>query len=145
VAATASLLHDLGLTPSCAPAPGECYAVRGAREALRLLGEREVDETRRLRIADAISLHLCVRVPPSLGAEAHLVHEGAAYDVVGARWLEVAPEARAAVLSAHPRDSMKRNLGAVIRDRARAGPRTRIALLCRLGFLGLISRSPFED
>jgi hypothetical protein len=40
---------------------------------------------------------------------------------------------------------MKRNLGAVIRDRARAGPRTRIALLCRLGFLGLISRSPFED
>ena len=59
--------------------------------------------------------------------------------------LEVAPEARAAVLSAHPRDSMKRNLGAVIRDRARAGPRTRIALLCRLGFLGLISRSPFED
>jgi len=145
VAATASLLHDLGLTPSCAPAPGECFAVRGAREALRLLGEREVDEARRLRIADAISLHLCVRVPPSLGAEAHLVHEGAAYDVVGARWREVAPEARAAVLSAHPRDGMKRRLGVVIRDRVRASPRTRIALLCRFGFLGLIAGSPFEE
>ncbi len=145
VAAAASLLHDLGLTPSCAPAPGECFAVRGARGALILLGEQEVDEARRLRIADAISLHLCVRVPPSLGTEAHLVHEGAAYDVVGARWREVAPEARAAVLSAHPRDGMKRHLGVVIRDRASAGPRTRIALLCRLGFLGLIARSPFEE
>lgn len=145
VAATASLLHDLGLTPSCAPAPGECFAIRGAREALRLLGEHDVDEARRLRIADAISLHLCVRVPPSLGAEAHLVHEGAAYDVVGARWGEVAPEARAAVLSAHPRGGMKRKVGVVMRDQARAGPRTRIALLCRFGFLGLIARSPFEE
>jgi hypothetical protein len=145
VLAAASLLHDLGLAlPPAAPG-GTCFAVRGARESRRLLASQPVDDARRERIAEAISLHLNVRVPPSQGTEAHLVHEGAAFDVVGARWHDVRPADRLAVLALHPRQDLKRRLVPVLREQASRSPRTRIAVLCRLGFLKLIQSSPFEE
>jgi hypothetical protein len=57
----------------------------------------------------------------------------------------VRPADRLAVLALHPRQDFKRRLVPVFREQANRSPRTRIAVLCRLGFLKLIQSSPFEE
>ena len=106
----ASALHDLGLTSTgsrLSPTSAECFAVEGAFAAERFLATYGLDERRREAVAEAISLHLNVRVSLVHGIEAHLLHEGAALDVIGARFDEVAATTRAEVLREYPRLEMK--------------------------------------
>lgn len=145
----ASLLHDLGLTDAGSgfsiPA-ADCFAVEGAFAAAAFL-ERQGDDDagRRGRVAEAISLHLNVRVAPDLGVEAYLLHEGAAMDVVGARIDEVDEGTRNQVLARHPRVEMKAGLIAAMKHQSQVRPRSRAALLCRHGFISMIRRSPFAS
>ncbi len=44
------------------------------------------------------------------GVEAHLLHAGAAFDVVGARYGDIAAGTRDEVLTRHPRAEAKRGL-----------------------------------
>ena len=140
----ASALHDLGLTdahkfrePDCA-----CFAVEGARAAHRFAAGLGWENERCDRVAEAISLHLNVRVGLRHGPEAHLLHEGAALDVIGARMREIGPNAVTAVLSDYPRAGFKQRMVAEIKEQAQARPRSRAAFLVRLGFVGLIRSSP---
>lgn len=141
----ASLLHDLGLCAPHAPPPGGCFALSGARAAkqrLRALGiEGEVVD----RIASAIALHLEVGVALRHGPEAHLLNRGAALDVIGrdARTLERA--LREEVVARWPRAACKAELRTAMLAEARRSPKSRMGLLVRLGFLGLISSAPFSE
>ena len=140
----AALLHDLGLTATPDPA-FHCFAVEGAMAAARFLEAQGAPQDRRDRVADAISLHMNATVPPAAGAEAHLLHEGAAMDVVGARLDEVADPARQEVLARHPRLAMKAALVEQLKRQSALRPDSRAAFLCRLGFIGMVRRAPFED
>jgi hypothetical protein len=145
----AAILHDLGLTAGGAALAGrgaECFAVEGAFAAEAFL-ERAgaLDGGRRRAVADAIAMHMNVRVPPGKGVEAYLLHEGAAFDVVGARFGEIGAATREQALARHPRLEMKAAIAEAMKAQSRGRPASRAALLCRLGFIGMIRRAPFAS
>ncbi len=141
----ASLLHDLGLCAPYAPPPGGCFALSGARAAKERLRALGVEGDSVERLASAIALHLEVAVALRHGAEAHLLNRGAALDVIGrdARTLERA--LREDVVARWPRRACKSELRAAMLAEARRSPKSRMGLLVRLGFVGLISSAPFSE
>lgn len=143
----ASALHDIALTGAGDPSrrgSADCFAVEGAFAAEKFLAPLGLDPRRQDAVAEAISLHLNVRVSAAHGIEAHLLHEGAAFDVVGARFDEVAAATRNGVLEVHPRLGMQSSLVAAMKHQANARPRSRAGFLCRHGFISMIRHAPFE-
>jgi len=143
----ASALHDLGLTDAGAKLSttrAECFAVEGAFAAEDFLAQHGVDDKRRELIAEAISLHLNVQVPLKHGIEAHLLHEGAGLDVVGARYNEIAKATCDGVLHLHPRIEMTDGIVAQMKQQSTTRPHSRAAFLCSHGFVSMIRRSVFE-
>lgn len=143
-----SALHDLGLTEAGARLTvtrAECFAVEGAFAAEAFLAQRGVMDKRRELIAEAISLHLNVRVPLKWGVEAHLLHAGAGFDVVGARYSEVAASTRDGVANLYPRIEMKENLVALMKRQSSMRPRSRAAFLCSHGFISMIRHTAFTS
>jgi len=143
----ASILHDLGLTErhNGKERRAHCFAVEGAYAARAFATARGWSEARSDTLFEAISLHLNVRVDLSSGLEAHLLHQGAALDVIGARLEEIAPADSQAVLVRHPRLGFKRELHEAIKLQCHARPQSRVNFLYGLGFGGLIKRAPFAD
>ena len=142
----ACALHDLGLTaahrsadPTC-----DCFAVEGARAARTFVTRSGWDPERADRMSEAISLHLNVRVGLGHGAEAHLLHEGAAFDVIGARIRELPPLAVSRVLDRYQRLGFRDHMVDAMKEQARVRRRSRTAFLVRLGFLGMIRAAPLE-
>jgi len=142
----ACVLHDLGLTEAhdCRDAGSECFAVEGARAARDLLGAHGEEEERAGRVAEAISLHLNISVPERLGAEASLLSKGVMLDVVGRRVRKLPPAAVSGVVARWPRDGSGAALLAATRRQAQARPRSRAALLHRLGFTDLVAANPLD-
>jgi hypothetical protein len=143
----ASILHDLGLTErhNGKEPRAHCFAVEGAYAARDFALACSWSETRSDALFEAISLHLNVRVDPGCGAEAHLLHEGAALDVIGARHEEIAPADAQSVLVRHPRLGFKRELHEAMKLQCRARPQSRMNFLYGLGFGGMIKKAPFAD
>jgi hypothetical protein len=144
----ASALHDLGLTSAGArlsSSSAECFAVEGAFAAEKFLAKHGLDHRRQEVVAEAISLHLNVRVSLAHGVEAHLLHEGAALDVVGARFDEVAATTRNEVLGVHARLDMKSRMVAAMKQQSTTRPRSRAGFLCGHGFISMIRHAPFAD
>jgi HD domain len=142
----ASLLHDLGLTPSAAEPGDGCFAVRGAKAAGQFLVRNGASPEHAHRVACAIALHLDMHVGPEHGIEAHLLNAAAALDVVGRRSRELAPALKQAVLARHPRLGMKAALCACMRREAGNAASTRMGLYVgRFGFLDLIEKAPFDE
>lgn len=113
----AAMLHDVGLTAAYehgadpgfvrdyAGASAPCFAVRSSAVARSLADEfawREAPE--RDALAEAIALHVNVRVKGSRGIEARLVHLASALDVTGLRSRRLGREAIGTVEDAWPRD-----------------------------------------
>ncbi len=90
----ASMLHDIGLTEAFEQGsdPGlvsgyarkdaPCFAVRGAGVAQSLATIHGWPRASRDILAEAISIHVNVRVARSRGVEGHLLNAGSAFDVV---------------------------------------------------------------
>lgn len=137
---TASVLHDLGLTNAhqCQGASCSCFAVEGARAARRFVSTQGWSNQRCDQLAEAISLHLNVRVGLGHGAEAHLLHAGAALDVIGARARQLDADAIRHVLGAYPKLSFKTDMAEAMKTQARVRPESRAAFLVGLGFIGLL-------
>lgn len=94
------------------------------------------------QLAEAISLHLNVRVGLQHGAEAHLLHAGAALDVIGARARQLDADAVNHVLGAYPKLSFKTDMAEAMKGQARIRPTSRAAFLVGLGFIGLLRAAP---
>ncbi len=142
----AALLHDLGVTEAYATPPGDCFALVGARAASAFLQSRGWNEAKTQALAEAIALHLNVKVGIESGPEAHLLSRGVGLDTIGLRINELPEEAVQAVVMRHPRVGMKREVTAVLKAQAKQSPKTRIALLCRhLQFISRLRRAPFAE
>ena len=144
----ASLLHDLGLTEAHEGGPDDvpCFAVRGALAAGEALAQCGWEGARRDLVAEAIVLHLNVRVPPERGPVAYCLAAATALDVAGIRIWDLRREEVEAVVGRHPRLGMKAALAAVWAAEARRRPGTRAAFLDRwLRFRGRIRSAPFAD
>lgn len=135
----ACMLHDLGLDPGRQPADGSCFTLVGAEAAL------DLDAERGRAAAEAISIHMNLRVTLDDGAEGYLLTAGAQADVMGRRKREIAPDTMAAVLARHPRTGMKREFAELQGAHATSAPRTRAGMYFRLGARRVIERAPYEE
>ncbi|HEV2610746.1 MAG TPA: hypothetical protein VGU61_10810 [Noviherbaspirillum sp.] len=143
----ASALHDLGLTPrhACDTQCAVCFAVEGARAAARFALDAGWPDERRQRLSEAISLHLNVRVGLRHGAEAHLLHAGAAMDLVGAGIRRLHPDTVGQVVHAYPRLGFKENIVTAMKAQSQRSPQSRAGFLMGLGFAGMIRGAPLAD
>lgn len=125
----AALLHDLGLA-GAEPAAGSCcFAYDGAEGALGWLHERGMPEPRAAVVADAICLHLNVRVSLAHGPEAHILHAAAALDVIGLGKRAIPEPLLLQVLEEHPRWGWNDEILPILAKEADQRPG------CRIGFL----------
>ena len=127
---TAAMLHDLGLTERFFQTE-ECFSLRSAREARELARAHGASAAQSTRIADAILLHLEIRVPLQEGHEAHLLQAAAMFDLLGRAQYRLTPELIRDVLEAAPRGAFQRELSAQMRALATQLPNTRVGFYCR--------------
>ena len=140
------LLHDLGMGLR-EPVPGcDCFAGQSAYAAMDSMQRFGWGHAQCHRLADAISLHMNGPMPLRLGAdvEVHLLQQGAAFDVLGARWHDLNADTRARVLRRHPRLGFDREFAAFIAAERRRRPRSRAALMHLAGMTLMMKLSPFE-
>jgi hypothetical protein len=139
----ASALHAVGLADQhpCGAYCSGCFAVEGAREADALTTALGWPAERRECMAEAIALHLNVRVPATLGAEAHLLHAGAMLDLTGQGAWELGPDVVQAVLVRHPHLDFRQRMQDSLRAQASASPGSRTALLVRAGLLDRLEQA----
>lgn len=135
----ACMLHDLGLDPGNQPADGSCFTLVGAERALAL------DAERGRTAAEAIAIHMNMRVTLDEGAEGYLLTAGAQADVMGRRKREIAPATMDRVLERHPRADMKREFAELQGAHARSAPRTRAGMYFKLGAKRVIARAPYAE
>ena len=139
----ASLLHDIALTDEHRPTgDAGCFAAHGGEVARVALAA--ADEALAERVAEAISLHMNVRVPAALGTEAHLLHAGAHLDAGGTRAGDVPRAAVSEILARHPRDGFAGCFTDLMRREATERPRSRAAVLWRLGMPMVLARNPLD-
>lgn len=142
----AALLHDLGLAAAHAEPSGQCFAVRGALAARQLMRQAGASTAQADRVAEAISFHINLTIPPGAGPEAQLVQAGASLDVFGRRYHDLPRPLRDGVLRRHPRMDMKTALCRCLQHQADAAPHTRMGLYVnRFGFTRLIAQAPFSE
>lgn len=134
----ACILHDLGLTAANWCHRSECFGVEGGLAAYDLATAHGYPHARTL--AEAIMFHLNVEVPLALGAEAHLLRAAAAMDLLGQRARMLPGHVVIEVLARHPRDGFAAEIDQLSARQAAARPRSRIALLRRLGLADLAQR-----
>jgi hypothetical protein len=135
----ACMLHDLGLDPAHRPADGSCFTLVGAEAALGL------DPHRCRAAAEAIAIHMNMRVTLDDGAEGHLLTAGAQADVMGRRRREIAGATMDRVLERHPRAGMKREFAELMGAHGRSAPRTRAGFYFKLGARRAIARAPYPE
>ncbi len=143
----ASLLHDLGLTEAYGLkiAAAQCFAYEGAVHAREFASQAAWDEARCDALANAICLHLNVTVDLKHGPEAHLLHAGAGYDVLGTRIHELGQTIRKNALDAYPRFRMKQELVRLLHRQNRHRTHCRCHLYSKLGFLDAVQKAPFDE
>lgn len=144
----ACLLHDLGLTEAHGPKSPDmhCFTLASAEAARSVAREQGWEDGRREAMAEAITLHVNVRVGLDKGPEAHLLNAATALDVGGVRYWDAPPEAITAGVSRHPRLGFKRRFPQEWRNEAKARPCSRAAFLEKyLQFSGRIAGSPFDE
>ena len=95
--------------------------------------------------AEAIAIHMNMRVTLDDGAEGYLLTAGAQADVIGRRKREIAPATMAGVLDRHPRAGMKREFAELQGAHARSAPRTRAGFYFKLGARRVIERAPYPE
>jgi hypothetical protein len=140
-----SLLHDLGLSERGLDVPPTCFTLIGA-ETAAALGQHGVWGAERAeRAAEAITMHMNLRVRPDAGAEPYLLTAGTQLDVLGHRLWQIAPETAVQVLERYPRHGVKRSMLKLFGEQARAHPRSRARFYRYLGQSMLFRTAPFAE
>jgi hypothetical protein len=120
----ASLLHDLGLSPS--HAADKRFEVDGADAASRFLLENEYPRSKADVVWDAIAFHALADIADRKQPEVALVHFGAHVDVMGLRIEEITPSIIDDTLALYPRIGMKAAFTDALAEVAKKKPHTAI-------------------
>ena len=110
-----AMFHDLGLTQRYRTSTLR-FEVDGANAAREFLFQRGVDKADADKVWLSIALHTTPGIPQFLDPEIALVTAGVETDVVGIERDDLAPEALAAVIAAHPRPDFKRRILAAFNE-----------------------------
>jgi hypothetical protein len=142
-----SLMHDLGLSErgDSRPKPS-CFTLVGAASCEEVGDRHGWEEIRREQAAEAVTLHMNLRVRPEDGVEAYLITAGAQLDVIGARFWKLHPNTVAAVLARYPRNAVKQGMVDLFGNEARQNRGSRASFYYRyLGLPLLMRLAPFEE
>ncbi|MCP4004384.1 MAG: HD domain-containing protein [bacterium] len=140
----ASVLHDLGLTPTHEADPGSFEWV-GAKRA-RAFGLEQGMEARRVDLLyDAIALHSSVGIASSREPEIAMVHYGAGADLFGTRLVEIPPFDLDRLLDEWPRCGFKTDFPACLERQVELKPESHIAGAMGLGLAGRVRAAPFAE
>ncbi len=120
----ASLLHDLGLSPS--HTADKRFEVDGADAANRFLLENDYPKAKADVVWDAIALHSLADIADRRQPEVALVHFGAHVDVMGLRMEEIPSSLIDDTLALYPRIGMKAAFTEALAEVARKKPHTAI-------------------
>jgi len=137
----ASVLHDLGLTPT--HNGSDSFELEGARAAHAFLRARGLPDEKADLVHEAIALHSSVGIASKKVSEIALVHFGAGMDVFGYRAMDLAPKTIEHIVEAYPRLEFKDALVNILEDEVRRKPQSHIAGLVGLGFCKKIKCGPF--
>lgn len=119
-----AMFHDLGLTEPYRSGSTLRFEVDGANAAREFLLQHGVSEDDARKVWLGIALHTTPGVPEFLDPEVALVTAGVETDVLGIGRDDLAPEALAAVIAAHPRPGFKRRILQAFTDGNKERPRT---------------------
>lgn len=137
----AIMLHDLGLTEQYR-LNGErehCLTIVGARMAQALARQHGWPDERARIAADAITLHLNIKIASCFGKEARMVRAGTAADVAGLGLDVLHRHQIDEVVTLYPRLDFKTRIMGPLQIELHERPRSRISFLQRsLGFGDLI-------
>lgn len=139
-----SLLHDLGLTDQHADAGCDCFALASAHAARAAMQKAQWSAGRCDDMAHIICMHLNGHTTPADGAETFLMQQGTAYDVIGARYHDLHPSFRNAVIEKHPRHELNTAFKAAIARESALHPQSRCALIQASGLGLMIKLNPYE-
>lgn len=144
---TGCLLHDLGMTEvhHGKHAGCHCFAVDGALAAQDWAARFGWPPEQQERLAEAISLHMNGYVAAESGAEAHLLQQGAACDVVGSRYYEMSHGYRTDILERYPRQDLNRFFADFVDRESLLRPQSRTSLMRLSGFKQFIRANPFDE
>lgn len=141
-----SLLHDLGLSTGLSEGrEPTCFTLRGSTAAQRCGEQAGWSADRSWATANAITLHMNLRVRPEEGVEAYLTTVGTQLDAIGSRYWRMAPETIDAVLARYPRRGVKEGLVELFDRQAEAHPDSRARFYRALGSRRNFRASPFEE
>lgn len=130
----ASLLHDTGLSARPAGAHRrDCFTLRSADIAARILDHAGLDATSTDQVAAAIVGHMNTAPPPGADTLTTVLHAATHLDVTGARAHELSSDALAAVLARHPRDGFTSCFSGSCRRELLHAPRTRAGIAWTIG------------
>lgn len=95
-------------------------------------------------VADMICLHMNAHLDEHDSTESRLLQQGAACDVIGARFYQLNKTYRQDVLRQHPRQGFNQQFSQLIAQEAARNPHSRAALLKELGLPLMIRLNPFS-
>jgi hypothetical protein len=142
----ACLLHDVGFVESEDPAGPRCFTLKGAEAALALPDAPGWSEERKRVAAEAITMHLNLRVSIDGGTEPYLTFAGSRLDAIGYRAWHLHPDTMEAVVSRYPRERMKDAFARTMNAQAAMSPGSRAHFYTRrLRGNRFVRRAPFAE
>jgi hypothetical protein len=141
-----SLLHDLGLS-TAEPDRSEptCFTLVGGSAAQRCAERAGWPVDRSRAAAEAITMHMNLRVRPAEGTASYLMAVGTQLDAIGSRYWRIAPETMAAVLARYPRRGVKEGFVELFDGQAEAHPGSRARFYRALGSKRSFRAAPFSE
>lgn len=115
-----TILHDLGLSPSCV-GPAR-FEPRGANAARSWLLEQGMDRVRAESVWDVIALHASGELAKHKSAETAVANRGISADVRGVAPATLPPEVVRAVLDTHPRHGFPAAMAELLAAEVQAVP-----------------------
>lgn len=140
----ASVLHDLGLTPTYEAEPGSFEWV-GAKHARAFGIEKGMEPQRADLLHDAIALHSSVGIASSREPEIAMVHYGAGVDLFGMRLDEIPPLDLQRLLEEWPRCGFKTDFPTCLERQVELKPNSHIAGAMGLGLAGRVRAAAFAE
>lgn len=139
------LLHDLGMTQKHRNHDCSCFAADSAVVAAEVMKRANWETDKLESLSEVICLHMNGHVDVSQGAEAHLLQQAAAYDIVGSRYYDLQKAYRDAVLQKHPRNNINEDFTTFIAKEKKLHPDSRAALMHNVGLPLMIKLNPYSD
>lgn len=142
------MLHDLGLCEDYRhrDKSQQCFTIHGAKKAEELACKHGWSDKRTNLAANAITLHLNVKVDDIHGREAQMVRLGAGADVAGLGLEQLYMDQIDEVVQLFPRNNLKEQFLQNLKQEILESPCCRVAFMQRkLGFRKLIRNSLFSE